>query len=66
MVSINKFISENFYDINEYLISGSYLSSKDYNEFSDIDIILFSRNHINAQNHTIIIESKKVQMIITH
>lgn len=64
MKDINKFISENFYDINEYLVSGSYLSSKDYNEFSDIDIIIFSHNHINAQNHTIIIGTKKVQIIV--
>lgn len=64
MKDINKFISENFYNINEYLVSGSYLSSKDYNEFSDIDIIIFSHSHINAQNHTIIIGTKKVQIIV--
>ena len=64
MRKIEKFIYENFYNINEYLISGSYLSEEDFNEFSDIDIILFSKNNISPQNHTILIDNKKVQFIV--
>ena len=63
MENILKYIQLKFGNVKNFLISGSSIT-QDKNDFSDIDIVIFSSDLSVPQNHTVLIDDDKVQFMI--
>ncbi|EHM7982821.1 hypothetical protein MC916_004056 [Elizabethkingia anophelis] len=63
MENIKNFVIHKFGKVKNFLISGSSIT-QDKNDFSDIDIVIFSSDFAIPQNHTVMIENDKVQFMV--